>query len=212
MNKQTKSPSLEESELYVEKFITKKERVLTIILTVLFCIVCLVVLPFSIYFKSAYVSVEVVGSSMYGTLEDGDVVYMNVNRAPQRGDIVVVDVTKYKGDTNFSGEYIVKRVIAMAGDSLYASEGKVYIRQNGQTEFTLLDEPYLSPTIGTKDFEEVDVGEGEVFVMGDNRVNSYDSRNVGVFKTSDVIAVAPEWAYNIKEISTFWYWLFKPKK
>lgn len=117
------------------------------------------------------------GSSMDPTLHDGDRLFVNKTLKFvgdfDKGDIVIIDGKE-------ENIRYVKRIIGLPGDKVTAEEGKVYV--NG----TLLEEPYLdsnhkeAENLGmllTSDFEEVEVPEGSYFVMGDNRLNSMDSRN-----------------------------------
>ncbi len=91
-------------------------------------------------------------------------------RMPRRGDVVVFEYPR-----DMSKDYI-KRVIALPGETVEIREGRVYI--NG----ILLDEPYLQGITTTCRFDDlcargpVVVDPGTVFVMGDNRANSSDSR------------------------------------
>lgn len=131
--------------------------------------------------------VRVDGRSMYPTLEDGEVGLMNVFSAKftdiDRFDVVVA----YNEE---SGENWVKRVIGLPGDTVYAKDDVVYV--NGLP----IEEPYLDTDYVnhirdrgdyfTQDFEKVTLGEDEYFLMGDNRVVSYDSRRVGPFKRDDI--------------------------
>lgn len=110
------------------------------------------------------------GSSMYPTLHDQDKVFIS-NRfyTPEKGDIVVL--TK----TSFLEEPIVKRIIATEGDTVDIDfkNGKVMV--NGE----VLEEPYINePTYNQIDMSfPQTVPEGCVFVMGDNRNKSSDSRD-----------------------------------
>ena len=127
--------------------------------------------------------VRVDGRSMYPTLEDGEVGLMNVFSAKftdiDRFDVVVA----YNEE---SGENWVKRVIGLPGDTVYAKDDVVYV--NGLP----IEEPYLDTDYVnqirergdyfTQDFDKITLGEDEYFLMGDNRVVSYDSRRVGPFK------------------------------
>lgn len=113
--------------------------------------------------------VDVIGPSMNPTLENGDkMVVSNLFYEPKQGDIII-----FRKDS-FRKEQLVKRVIAVGGQtvSIDFDAGIVYV--DGQA----LDEPYTAePTHEQLDFSgTVTVPEGSVFVMGDNRNDSYDSR------------------------------------
>lgn len=110
------------------------------------------------------------GGSMEPTLVEGDLVlYTRIGRNYGRGDIVSVRIP--------SGEYYVKRIIAMEGDTVDLKEGRVYV--NGEP----LTEPYIEEeTQAAKDgvvrYPYV-LEKGQIFVMGDNRAVSMDSRSFG---------------------------------
>ena len=109
--------------------------------------------------------------SMVPTLEPGDRVLVNrLDDEPSRGDIVV-----FRRPDTWVGQHedIIKRVIALGGETVEAHDGIVSI--NGAP----MDEPYLSADVRTGDFGPTVVPEGEVFVMGDNRNFSLDSRENG---------------------------------
>ncbi len=144
----------------------------------------LVTLVFSFCFRI----VEVDGSSMNPTLYDAErLITSRFAYTPQRGDIVIIN--RYNSGEN--NEPLVKRVIAVAGDRLRIDEagGGVYV--NGEK----LEESYIQGITYPLYFgsEEQVVPQGCVFVMGDNRQNSKDSRymsEVGYVKTSDIIGKA----------------------
>jgi signal peptidase I len=81
---------------------------------------------------------------------------------------------------------LIKRVIALAGDTLSISEGSVYL--NGKQ----IDEPYIAEPFTSGYIEDFTIPDGMIFVMGDNRQHSLDSRNdsVGLISTDKVIGMA----------------------
>lgn len=136
--------------------------------------------------------VGVDGESMQMTLMDQDRLLLTSGyEQVTRGDIVVIsrelkpDVTAADGGgKTVMLEPLIKRVIAVGGDTLSIEDGQVYL--NGE----VLSEPYLNQT--TPAFElsgTVTVPEGHVFVMGDNRWDSHDSRwnDIGFVEVGDIV-------------------------
>lgn len=128
--------------------------------------VIVVFLIFALVFKA----VGVDGDSMYPTLKDGDwVAVSGITTSVDRGDIVVVT---QPWERNVP---IIKRVIAVGGDTVYIDFDSNEVYVNG----VLLDEKYIAePTWLSYDVEfPLTVDEGKLFVMGDNRNVSLDSRS-----------------------------------
>ncbi|EJX02383.1 Peptidase S26A, signal peptidase I [gut metagenome] len=127
--------------------------------------------------------VVVSGHSMDSTLTEGDrLLVQSTLYKPHHGDVVVVD-----GYTDY-GKPLVKRVIAVGGDvvDIDPNQGLVYV--NGEA----LKEPYLNDgtTLGTGDTEfPITVPEGTLFLMGDNRQHSTDSRDssIGCIDERDIL-------------------------
>jgi signal peptidase I len=84
---------------------------------------------------------------------------------------------------------LIKRIIGLPGETVSASGGSVVV--DGRR----LDEPYLAEEVVTQDFAPVTVPEGHVFVMGDNRGNSSDSRVIGTIEIDSIVgrAIARIW-------------------
>jgi signal peptidase I len=124
--------------------------------------------------------VRVESISMQPNLNEGE--FVVVNRLayrwdePQRGDIIV-----FRFPGNQQKRYI-KRVIGIEGDFISIQDGQVSI--NGLS----LDEPYIAAA-PTYEGEWV-VGSGSVFVLGDNRNNSNDSKNWGTLEEDAIIGKA----------------------
>jgi signal peptidase I len=130
---------------------------------------------------------------------------------PRRGDIVVFDCPPAAGCEDRGGdalparalktvaealllrqpevEEFIKRVIALPGETVEGKHGSVYV--DGKR----LVEPYLAPGVTTSDFGPITVEDGKLWVMGDNRGNSADSRVFGQIEQDSVVgrAIARVW-------------------
>jgi signal peptidase I len=153
-------------------------------------VVIAVAVGFALLLKSFVVEqFQVDGHSMDSTLHNGDRVLVNKLsyrlHDPRRGDVVVL-----KRLDGPNGERdLIKRVIALPGEAIEVRDCQVLIDDR------VLDEPYLDPQVVTpnncgKDQPELVIPEGEVFVMGDNRGGSMDSRDIGPIPESDLIGRA----------------------
>jgi signal peptidase I len=129
----------------------------------------------------------VLGTSVYGTLHDQDLLVASKIsyklHAPQRGDIII-----FKPPNDDARDFI-KRVIAVPGDRLRIDKGTVYI--NGE----VLKEPYLPErwTLNNTwppDGREVIVPPDHYFVLGDNRNHSSDSRTFGYIDINEILGKA----------------------
>ena len=117
--------------------------------------------------------VVVVGPSMYNTLIDGDRLLLLSSllyTEPKQGDIVVCSKDSFDNGTCF-----VKRVIATEGQEVYID----FVNSEVYVDGVLLEEDYtFSPTKRDEGMEfPLTVGEGQIFVMGDNRQSSTDRRS-----------------------------------
>ena len=153
-------------------------------------------------------TVEIKGSSMLNTFYGG----VSAGGDYEGGDIVIIDTTAsdaYVGNdgTVFTSGTIIKRLIAVEGDSVKCERGVVYVKEAGG-EYAALDEPYALMD-ESYSFPEVTVGEGQIFFLGDNRLHSQDSQEIvaygyDLFDCDSIIGVVPEWAIAIKDFTTGW--------
>lgn len=131
---------------------------------------------------------HVEGHSMEPGLQDGSVLLVDAvgprMAGYQRGDIVIVPVPP---GSDYPHPILVKRIVAMAGDHVVIQNGTV--RVNG----IRLAEPYLRPgtvtPVGASRLDVV-VPAGSVFVMGDHRENSFDSKAFGPVPTASLVGRA----------------------
>lgn len=120
---------------------------------------------------------QIYGSSMAPTLEDGEIVFSVKTDQLEQGDVIAF---------YYNNKILVKRVIARSGDWVnFDEDGTVYVNS------APLEEPYLSEkALGECDIElPYQVPEGEVFVMGDHRSTSVDSRStiVGCVEDEQIV-------------------------
>lgn len=142
------------------------------------------------------------GESMYSTLETGDRVFVNKLsyrlHEPNRGDVVVLHQI-----TGASERDLIKRVIGLPGETVEVRNCTVLI------DGRVLNEPYLDPAVVTPtdcggDYSlNGPVPENHVFVMGDNRGGSQDSRVIGPIDEDDLVGRA----FVVFWPQSHWQWL-----
>ncbi|NLW39438.1 MAG: signal peptidase I [Tissierellia bacterium] len=153
-----------------------------------------VALLLAIGINSIIVGTKVHGSSMAPTLNHGDILIMLNSKKIDRGDIVIIDTNLEISPRELEGlnilakwkmgktKELVKRVIAVEGDSLIIRDGKVILNDEE------LKESYINgaETWGNINIERIP--EDKIFVMGDNRTRSLDSRDsqIGLVDLDDV--------------------------
>lgn len=139
--------------------------------------ICALVLV-AVFLSMSFRVVNVQGDSMLNTLYSGDrLLLTGAFYEPEYGDVVVIE---RKDDTP-----LIKRVIGLEGDRIRIDKEGGTVYRNGQP----LDEPYVrggfTTTFGMT--EEIIVPEGHLFVMGDNRAESLDSRSLGALSMENLV-------------------------
>ena len=164
------------------------EDILGFLSSFLLCGLIIVIVSFLII-KPANIS----GRSMQPTLENGQKGFSNiisfVMEGIQRQDIVLA---KIKTEDNKEAT-VVKRVIALPGETIECKDEVVYINGKALDESDYLDAAFQEEWkekngYFNSDFKKVKLKDDEYFLMGDNRPISLDSRDVGPFKESKLIA------------------------
>ncbi len=162
------TPKKETAESKEEKRKEIKEWIVSFIIAFLiaFLIRCFV-----------FETVVVKQSSMYPTLNPDDRLGLfklsYTISEPKQGDIIVIKISE---DKNY-----VKRLIATENQTVEIKDSTVYV--DGKA----LNEEYISDDLVYDDFEEITVPAHHIFVMGDNRVSSIDSRSLGCLSEDDII-------------------------
>lgn len=159
----------------------KQRRTLSLVLEVVIIVVAAFVIAMLVqYFLIKPFTIHQI--SMRPTLEEGDRVLINRLtyhfRDPRSGDVIVFD-SPVNPD-----EDLVKRVVAVAGDKVAVQDGVLFVNDVAQDEPYLLEQPFVG------DMEEILIPSGRVFVMGDNRNNSGDSRLFGPIEVESIIGKA----------------------
>lgn len=141
------------------------------------CWIIFLILLLALTYSMMYRKYEVHGDSMYPALKDGQMLRMRTyedGKKLKRGQIIAIKVNIKEKDC-----LLIKRIIALQGDHLKEEAGKFYLNSKCiENSKDMQDEAF-----------ELVVPKGKIFVMGDNRKHSLDSRALGLLRISDIIAV-----------------------
>lgn len=193
--------------------IDRRETVALVVLLVVFAAMILLRL-------FVFNSIIVKGESMCDTLQDGDLLIVNKLREPERGDVIVFKGATVDDDGNLvyrkeNGKqiYYVKRIIGDSGDTIYWEDGVVSVEYDTPRGHYLveLNEYYLKePMLDDDELRGIHVPDGKLFVMGDNRNVSSDSRGqkIGFVDKRLIVGVVTEFSIKQKD-NKFWNIIFR---
>ena len=116
------------------------------------------------------------GESMTPTIQDNQIVYLDAMRL-QRGDIIVAEIPIVQNYESVAGIDMIKRIVGLPGEVVKLTNEGIFI--DGE----LLSEPYVDDIENTvldhMEIKEFILSDNEYFLVGDNRTESLDSRNLG---------------------------------
>ena len=172
--------------LSIREFIFDFLKLIVVIVVILFLMIYVVSIT------------QVVGSSMSSTLQDGDVLILNKIKYRftdiKRGDIISLEYADTK--------YLIKRVIGLPGDTVSIRDNTLYI--NGEVYV----ENYLDEGLVYDDFDLSSLGydvipEDMYLVLGDNRPDSLDSREIGLITKDEVIGKVSFRIWPLNKLAAF---------
>ena len=162
----SKPPTAEQLEAELKR-VQYKHRYRTVLKSTVYTLV--IVAAIAVLVATLWLPVlQIYGTSMTPTLQDGEIIFSVKGSDFALGDIIAF---------YYNNKILVKRVIANPGDWVNIDEdGTVYVNE------TVIDEPYLTEkSLGDCNIElPYQVPDGKIFVMGDHRSTSVDSRNTAV--------------------------------
>ena len=177
-----------------KKKMKKSDKIFFVVTSTLIVILATYLILFSLVFFHVAVS----GRSMDDTLHNGDILIANKVKTPDFGDVIIVS------DMKDNGDWLIKRVVGVEGDTISIKDGKVY--RNGE----LLIEEYAKGSTYAPDCQDplstqeviYTVDEGEIFFLGDNREDSLDSRHYGNCEIESIEGVVSDFSIKIKGVTT----------
>ena len=172
--------------LSIREFIIDFVKLIVVIIIILFLMIYVVSIT------------QVVGSSMSSTLENGDVLILNKFKYRftdiKRGDIISLEYADTK--------YLIKRVIGLPGDNISIKNNNLYLNSE------LYVENYLDEGLVYDDFDLSTLGYETIpddmyLVLGDNREDSLDSREIGLISKDEVIGKVSFRIWPLNKLAAF---------
>jgi signal peptidase I len=148
-------------------------------------------------FKPFYVK----GASMEPTFHENE--YLIIDeityrfRGPVRGEVVVFKYPDVQKD------YFLKRVIGLPGERIKVSGGKILVYNAEHPEGIAVEEKYLPADLPTLGEQDVTLTDNQLFVLGDNRPNSFDSRRFGPVDRSQIVGRVVVRGWPINRVQAF---------
>lgn len=172
--------------LSIREFIIDFVKLIIVIVVILFLMIYVVSIT------------QVVGNSMSSTLQNGDILVLNKIKYRfmdiKRGDIISLEYADTK--------YLIKRVIGLPGDSVSIKNNTLYINDKVYVE------NYLDEGLEYDDFELSSLGYNTIpdnmyLVLGDNREDSLDSREIGLISKEEVIGKVAFRIWPLNKLAVF---------
>lgn len=207
-------PPVQQTPLTPEKPTKKREGFRSIATT----IAILIAAPLVALFITSFLfqSYEVFGPSMQNTMHGGDrLIVVKAPRTwarlwhrtymPERGQIVIFDKPGLNISATDDSDQLIKRVMALPGERVHVGDGVLTVYNDAHPEgFQPDKDNTLGYTIKHTGMDgDWTVGPGQVFVCGDNRDNSLDSRTFGPIDTKDIVGTAAFRFLPVKQARTF---------
>ena len=141
------------------------------------------------------------GESMVPNFADGD--YLLIDeityrfRPPERGEVAVFHYPQNEST------YFIKRIIGLPGEKIGIKDGSVKIVNKDNPEGFLLDENYLSTNLKTAGDIQLTLAENQYFVLGDNRLYSFDSRSWGSLSSKEIVGLVRLRLWPVAKVRAF---------
>lgn len=141
------------------------------------------------------------GGSMSPNFSDGD--YLLVDqltyrfREPGRGEVAVFH------SPNDESVYFIKRIIGLPGETIEIENGKIVVKNPENPDGLVLTELYLPQGESTNSVSEITLNKGEYFVLGDNRLHSFDSRSWGSLGAEEIVGLVRLRLWPPKSVTVF---------